>query len=140
MLVNENPDVHIGDSAITFMGEIPEEMYYLPAITHALNQHRSSSTAITVQYTVVNDTPIGVSSKKYFYLLQSPRTPNRESVCILEKFLKLRFFDDSRSRGQMKTFLGCAKATCQPLLMNMILCLIDDDGLTAEVCESCLKP
>ena len=90
MELDENPDVHIGEEMITFMGEIPEEMYYLPAITHALNQHRSSSAAISVQYTVVNDTPIGMfcilNFKKIFLCVsESPRTPRAQQVCSFWK-------------------------------------------------------
>ena len=106
------------------MGEIPEEMYYLPAITHALNQHRSSSAAITVQYTVVNDTPIGVlrlwNLKKIFLFVSE--SPNREPV--LQKVLKVEVFDNSRNRGQRKMFLGCGKVTCQRLLTLRQICLI----------------
>ena len=57
--LGSDPSIHIGESSITFTGEIPEAMLYLPAITHAMNQERPSS-YITVQYVEVRDTPIGL--------------------------------------------------------------------------------
>ena len=59
MELGSNPHIHVGEQIITFTRDIPEHMLYLPAIRHAMNQERPSS-HITVQYTEVNDTPIGL--------------------------------------------------------------------------------
>ena len=59
--LGSDPTIHVGENTITFTGEIPQRMIYLPAITHAMNQDRPSS-YITVRYVEVRDTPIGLKS------------------------------------------------------------------------------